>query len=213
MTFAILRIHLSFIPEAESKPKQTSVRGHRKRSQDHHNVPTCSEFLLIQAVLTDLREELLIALLPSKPAGKEDTRSVDGEESADGVELGREDLKDDEGERELAQCCTDVGSFEGSLRCSDFHELVVSQNYGSGAMHSQVVIVRGIVLGFISSFQYRISFELHTSNILEVMGTRSVGKESKLRYKGIRCGALNGEVPLQNAPLAPPSKMSCILYG
>lgn len=48
-----------------------------------------------------MAEELAVALVTAVDGDQHDSGTVDGEESADGVELGGEDFKNDEGEGEL----------------------------------------------------------------------------------------------------------------
>ena len=60
-------------------------------------------------------EELAVALVPAVDGDEEDSGAVDGEEGANGVEFGREDLEDDEGKGELAEGGARVGAFEGAL--------------------------------------------------------------------------------------------------
>ena len=64
-------------------------------------------------------EELAVALVATVDGDEEDGGAVDGEEGADGVELGGEDLEDDEGEGELAEGGAHVGALKGALRGSD----------------------------------------------------------------------------------------------
>ena len=78
----------------------------------------------MSAILVHLREELLIALLPTVQTCKEDTCTIYCEECSNAVEFGREDLQHDEGEGELPERCPDVGAFEGALGGAHFLELV-----------------------------------------------------------------------------------------
>ena len=49
----------------------------------------------MQPILAHLREELLITLLSPQQTDQQDPGAVDGEQRADGVEFGGEDLEDD----------------------------------------------------------------------------------------------------------------------
>ena len=88
----------------------------------------------MQAVLADLGEELLVALLTSKEAREQDPGAVDGEQGADAVELGREDLEHHQRKGELAQRGAYVGSFERSLRRPYLDEFVIRQHHRSSSM-------------------------------------------------------------------------------
>lgn len=83
------------IAQLQCKPHETCISRHGQRSQHHDHIPTCSEPLAVQSILPNLREELLVALLPSEEARNEHAGSVDGEEGAYAVEFRGEDLEDD----------------------------------------------------------------------------------------------------------------------
>ena len=70
-------------------------------------------------------EELAVALVAAVDGDEEDGGAVDGEEGADGVELGREDLEDNEGEGELAEGGPHVGALKGALGSPDLSESVM----------------------------------------------------------------------------------------
>lgn len=55
-------------------------------------------------------------------------------DSTDTVELAGEDLQHDEGETELAQTGANIGTFECSLRCSNFHQFLRGEHYRTSAM-------------------------------------------------------------------------------
>jgi hypothetical protein len=80
-------------------------------------------------------------LLASKQADDKNSRAVDCEQRADGVELGCEDLEHDERKRELSDGGADVGAFKGSLSSADLDELGAGEHDGAGAVQSEVVVV------------------------------------------------------------------------
>lgn len=67
-------------------------------------------------------EELPMTFVAAVHGDEHDGGAVDGEEGADGVELGGEDFEDDEGEGELAEGGPHVGAFEGALGGADLDE-------------------------------------------------------------------------------------------
>lgn len=79
----------------------------------------------MQAIFVKLTEKLLIPLLSPVQADEEDAHTVGGEEGADAVELGREDLEDDERKAELAEGGAHVRALEGALGGADLDELVL----------------------------------------------------------------------------------------
>lgn len=83
-------------------------------------------------------------LLPSKQAYAQDARAVHSEQGADAVELGREDLQNDKGEAELPDGCSDVSTFECSLRRTNFDELGGGKDDGVCAVHAQMIPVCGV---------------------------------------------------------------------
>lgn len=91
-------------------------------------------------------EELAVALVAAVDGDEHDGGAVDGEEGADGVELGREDLEDDEGEGELAQGRAHVGALKGALGCADLDEFIGGEDYGAGAVEAEVEVVFGVGL-------------------------------------------------------------------
>ena len=90
----------------------------------------------MQPILANLREELLVALLPTQEAGEQHAGAVYGEEGADAVELAREDLEHDEREAELRERGAHVGAFERALEGAHFDKLVVGEDHGAGAVHA-----------------------------------------------------------------------------
>jgi len=83
----------------------------------------------VQAVLALLRKELLVPLLSAKQTDEQDTRPIHGEQCANGVELGSEDLEHNQRERELPDGGADIGALECSLCCSDLYQLRACQDY------------------------------------------------------------------------------------
>lgn len=67
-------------------------------------------------------EELPVALVAAVDGDQHDGGAVDGEEGADGVELGVEDLEDDEGKGELRDGGAQVGALKGALGGADLDE-------------------------------------------------------------------------------------------
>ena len=84
---------------------------------------------MVEAILANLGEELAVSLLSSEETEQENACTVYGEQSADRVEFRCEDLENDQREGELAQRGSNVGTFKGSLGCSNLYEfLIVHQN-------------------------------------------------------------------------------------
>jgi len=92
----------------------------------------------VSAILVHFCKELLIPLLAPVQTCKEDAGTVNSEESADAIELGREDLQHDEGEGKLTECGPNVGAFEGTLGCADFLELVNRLGCGDIGYHEHI---------------------------------------------------------------------------
>jgi hypothetical protein len=83
-------------------------------------------------------------LLPPQNAREQDARPVHGEQGADRVEFGREDLEHDQGKGELADGGAHVGALEGALRCPNLNQLGSRQDHRAGAVQTQVVPVGGM---------------------------------------------------------------------
>ena len=67
-------------------------------------------------------EELPIALISSVDGAEHDGSAVHREQRAYCIELGGEDLEDDEGKAELGERGPHVCPLERALRCSDLHQ-------------------------------------------------------------------------------------------
>ena len=85
----------------------------------------------------------LQTFVASEQAGEQDARAIDGEQGADGVELGREDLQHNEGKGELSQRRADVSALESPLGCADLDQFAAGQDDGAGAVQTQLVPVFG----------------------------------------------------------------------
>lgn len=83
----------------------------------------------METIFAYFREELSVALLSSKQADEQDACAIYCEESANRIELGREDLKYDECERELADGRSDVRPLERTLRCANLYHLSGRQDH------------------------------------------------------------------------------------
>lgn len=90
--------------------------------------------VVARAVVGRGGEELAVALVAAVYGYEHDGGAVDGKEGADGVELGREDLEDDEGEGELAEGGAHVGALEGALGGPDLDEPAIVL-IAEGKMH------------------------------------------------------------------------------
>ena len=80
---------------------QRGIRSHTHRRQCHHHIPARPELAHTDSVFPDLRKKLAIALLSSEQADGQHARPVRREKRADRVELGREDLEDNQREGKL----------------------------------------------------------------------------------------------------------------
>ncbi len=67
-------------------------------------------------------EELAVAFVAAVDGDEQDGGAVAGQQGADGVELGGEDLEHDEGEGELRECGTHIGALEGALGRADLDQ-------------------------------------------------------------------------------------------
>ncbi|KAF2016465.1 hypothetical protein BU24DRAFT_422809 [Aaosphaeria arxii CBS 175.79] len=113
----------------EREHEQTHVGCYAQRCEDRHHIPARSELLAVQSVLAHFGEELLVSFMPAEQTRKENTRSVHGEQGADGIELRSEDLQHDEREAELPDRGADVRSFERPLCGPNLDQLTAGQNY------------------------------------------------------------------------------------
>jgi hypothetical protein len=82
-----------------------------------------------------------LTLLSPEQTSKEDTDSVDGKQSTNRVELGREDLEHYKRKRELADCRANIGAFKRALCCANLHQLIARQYNGAGTVQMQSVSV------------------------------------------------------------------------
>lgn len=80
-------------------------------------------------------------MLAAEQARQQNTHAIDSEQGADGVELGGEDLQDDEGKGKLAQGCAHIGALKGPLGRANLDELVPSKDHAPRSVQSQTVIV------------------------------------------------------------------------
>lgn len=124
------------VHETPRQDQQSHVSAQAQRGQQRNGVATSPELANVRGrerrgttaaagsngAGSGSREELAVALVPPVHGDEEDGDAVDGEEGADGVELGREDLEDDEGEGELAEGGAHVGAFERALGGADLDE-------------------------------------------------------------------------------------------
>jgi len=104
--------------------------------------------------VTFRREELAVPLVATIDGDQEDGGAVYGEEGADGVEFGCEDLEDDEGEGELAEGGAHVGAFKGPLGGPDLSEFLGRENHGPRPVKTEVEMLVNVCsehcsLGFI----------------------------------------------------------------
>ncbi|KKA20504.1 hypothetical protein T310_5492 [Rasamsonia emersonii CBS 393.64] len=144
----------SRIVEVQRQADQTGIRGDAQGRQHDDGVAAGAELAAMQAVVVDLAEELAVALLAAEQADQEHAGAVDGEQGADAVELGGEDLEHDQGERELGQGGAYVGALEGTLGGAHLDHLVRGEHGRAGAVHAQAVAVGGMPLQA-SSIEYR----------------------------------------------------------
>lgn len=84
---------------------------------------------------------IALTLLATEQTGEEDTDSIDGEQRANRVELGGEDLEHDKRKRELADCRAHIGALKRALGRPNLNQLIACQYNGAGAMQMQSVSV------------------------------------------------------------------------
>ena len=87
---------------------------------------------MIQAILPNLREELLVALLPPQEADEQDARPVEREEGAYRIELAREDLENYQGKGELPESGADVSTLKRSLRSPNLDQFLCAIAISAG---------------------------------------------------------------------------------
>lgn len=141
---------------------QHDVGAETEDGQERDAVAAGAELLVHVALVVLGGEELLVALIAAVDGDQQHAGPVQREEGADGVEVGREDLEDDEGEAELRQRRPHVCTLKGSLRGANLNEpgtgvwfrravppdghgdggclLVRGQNDGAGAVHPQMEV-------------------------------------------------------------------------
>jgi hypothetical protein len=107
----------------ERQHEQRQVRRQTQDGEHGDDVSGSAELALRHAVVVDLVEELAITLHLAVHAGEEHAGAIYGEQRADAVELGGEDLQHHQRERELAQCRPNVRAFERPLRRPYLHQL------------------------------------------------------------------------------------------
>lgn len=108
--------------QPQSQRQQARISTHTQCCQYNNHLPTCPKLLLIQAIFPHFTEELPVSNPAPIGADKHYCHAIDGEEGADAVEFGCEDLEDDEGECKLRHSCADVGALKGALSSADFDE-------------------------------------------------------------------------------------------
>ncbi len=121
---------------------------------------------MIQPIFTYLWKELLVPLLPPKQAGKEDSRTINGEKRADAVKLWSENLEYYQSKGELAECGPNIGALESSLRGANLHKLIVGEDDRSCSVEAQAIPISGMGLLSMSTLYVEYLNKLVTSNIL-----------------------------------------------
>jgi hypothetical protein len=69
-----------------------------------------------------------LTLLSPEQTDDQDASAIDCKQGADGVKLGGEDLKNDQGKGELPDGSADVSAFKGALCGPDLNQLGAGQN-------------------------------------------------------------------------------------
>lgn len=116
------------------------VGAEAEEGQERDAVAAGAELLVHVALAVLGGEELPVALVAAVDGDQQHAGPVQREQGADGVEVGREDLEDDEGEAELGQGGPHVRALEGALRGADLDELVRGEDDGAGAVHPQMEV-------------------------------------------------------------------------
>lgn len=133
--------HLVSGSQVQGQADQARIGGNTQRSQNDHSISTGPELVTLNAIISQLGEELSVSLRAAEKPNNEDAGAVDGEERTDTVELGGEDLEHDEGKGELGEGSPNVGAFEGSLGSAHLDNLIRSQHRRAGTVHSQAVSI------------------------------------------------------------------------
>lgn len=66
--------------QLDCQDQQTCIRRNRDSRQYDDNVSTCSEFPLVESIVSNFGEELLVPLLPSEQTDEQYSSSIDCEE-------------------------------------------------------------------------------------------------------------------------------------
>lgn len=111
--------HTPLTVQLPGKYSQAHVGGEAEGGQQGHAVAGRAKPLGGAVAGGDGAEELAVALVAAVHGHDHDGGAVGREEGAGGVELGREDLEDDEGEGELGEGGAHVGAFKGALGGAD----------------------------------------------------------------------------------------------
>ena len=98
----------------------------------------------METIISHLTEELFVALLPPISSDRQHASSVYSEQSTNGVELGGENLQDDEREGELRQRRSYISSLEGALSGSNLDKLIIRQIDRASPVHAQPKLIFGM---------------------------------------------------------------------
>jgi hypothetical protein len=114
--------------ESKRQHNQTGIGRNAQHRQNNHSIPRSPKLLPPHPVVTNLTEELSIALVASVYRNEQDPTPIRRKQCANAVELGREDLDHYECEGELAECRAYICAFEGALSCADLDESVFAES-------------------------------------------------------------------------------------
>jgi hypothetical protein len=105
--------------------------------------------MTVDPIFPEFSKELSIPLRATEESDKENAGAIDGKQGTDTVELGGEDLEDNQRKGELGESCPNISPFEGTLGSADLDNLVGSEDGRSGTVHAEVVSVCGTTLGWV----------------------------------------------------------------
>jgi hypothetical protein len=127
--------------QPDCQHQQTDIGANTQCREHTNHIPTRPELPPMQPILSNLAEELFVALLPSEQTRTQNPGPVHGEQRTDTVEFTGEDLENYQSEGELRECRADVGSFKGALCCTNLDEFVRGEDDGAGAVEAEGVVI------------------------------------------------------------------------
>lgn len=118
-------------PQVQCQYEHADVSAEAQPGEEQDAVITSAKLGRDFPVAASSAEELPVALIPAICSAQDDSRSIYGEERADGVELRSEDPEYDQGEAELRESRSHISSLERSLCRPDLNNPTVKASASS----------------------------------------------------------------------------------